>query len=217
MADSYSIYKQNQARANAPAAQQRVFASLEDMLSEPELQKIAYLLDVKVFDEKPLREESLAPLAARVGEDRTGVLNALVAAGVDDLGHRQLFVNSLTRAVREGRITRGWAKPPPEECAHCGARAAKDKKLLTCGRCKTARYCNAKCQKEHWVGGHKAECKKPDPTMISEWAKVTEGGELDEFKQKFARKIGTGGCMGGPVYADGHSSMVNGKVKDIRE
>ena len=44
----------------------------------------------------------------------------------------------------------------------CGGCGAKDNKtnLLTCGRCKVIFYCNINCQKKHWKGGHKQECKE---------------------------------------------------------
>ena len=50
--------------------------------------------------------------------------------------------------------------PPPDLCAHCGKEPDAKKKLLTCGRCKVAKYCNAACQKAHWGAGHKGTCKK---------------------------------------------------------
>jgi ankyrin repeat protein len=40
-------------------------------------------------------------------------------------------------------------------CEYCLAVAADGKKLLMCGRCKTARYCNAECQRADW-GRHKS-------------------------------------------------------------
>ncbi|XP_054892310.1 histone-lysine N-methyltransferase SMYD3 [Poeciliopsis prolifica] len=42
-----------------------------------------------------------------------------------------------------------------EVCHHCFTR---QETLLRCSQCKTARYCNAACQKQAWPG-HKRECK----------------------------------------------------------
>lgn len=43
-------------------------------------------------------------------------------------------------------------------CNHCGE---ADKALRSCGRCKTALYCNRNCQSEDWTkGGHKQKCIK---------------------------------------------------------
>ena len=43
-------------------------------------------------------------------------------------------------------------------CSACGATPTR---LMICARCKTARYCNRACQKEHWRAGHKMECTPP--------------------------------------------------------
>ena len=166
----------------APAAAPIAWNTLDDMLaSDSKLQQLQYMRELRVFDDKPLHEESLAVLAARVGEARSDFLSALLQAGVDAIGDRQLFANALVRGVREGRITRGWAKPPPETCAYCGSVPAKNKKLLTCGRCKSARYCNASCQKAHWGAGHKTACKPPAATPSSDWAKAIE--DVPQFLQ----------------------------------
>ena len=45
---------------------------------------------------------------------------------------------------------------PSNGCDQCGA---KKKKLLTCGACKRAHYCDSKCQTSNWAG-HKKECKR---------------------------------------------------------
>lgn len=45
----------------------------------------------------------------------------------------------------------------PYACAMC---AAPTDGRLRCGGCRQARYCDAKCQREHWrAGGHKALCR----------------------------------------------------------
>jgi hypothetical protein len=44
-----------------------------------------------------------------------------------------------------------------------GRGKGKDKKkppqLLSCGRCRVAKYCSVECQKEHWKAGHKQACE----------------------------------------------------------
>lgn len=44
-------------------------------------------------------------------------------------------------------------------CNTCGT--ASDK-LLLCGKCKTSAYCNASCQKLHWIAGHSKFCCKKE-------------------------------------------------------
>lgn len=36
------------------------------------------------------------------------------------------------------------------ECANCGVRAAGEKRLMKCGRCREAHYCSKECQTKHW-------------------------------------------------------------------
>ncbi|XP_024152173.1 histone-lysine N-methyltransferase SMYD3 [Oryzias melastigma] len=49
-------------------------------------------------------------------------------------------------------VSNKWAR---EVCHHCFTRCET---LLRCSQCKTARYCNAACQKQAWPG-HKKECR----------------------------------------------------------
>lgn len=42
-------------------------------------------------------------------------------------------------------------------CNHCFARVPK---VLRCAGCGVVAYCGGACQKAHWKGGHKAECKR---------------------------------------------------------
>ena len=206
------------ARARAMTQSQRgppparpPLANLTQMFAEPALKPLQYMLDLRVFDELPLREEPLAVLCARVGEDRSGFLAALARAGVDSVGDRQKFANALLHAVREGRITRGWAKPPPATCAHCGALPVGQKKLLTCGRCKQARYCNATCQRAHWAAGHKAACCAPATDKVAEWRSVGEGNEAESAAPNaWKKQVGVGGWGGHPILGDG-------VVRDHRE
>ena len=45
-------------------------------------------------------------------------------------------------------------------CSACGKVPAGTDKLLTCGACKQARYCDRACQLKHWHAGHKRECRQ---------------------------------------------------------
>ena len=184
-------------------------------LEDPGMESIKYIKDIEALTSQPI-----AVLAAQIGEDRTQFMKLLEDNGVATLAERQLFTNSLAKAVRLGRITRGWAKAPepPNACSLCGKPPAKDKKLLVCGRCKEVKYCNSGCQKAHWAAGHKAVCAKPKPSIVEEWAKVDEEGGINGYrKARYMEKVGAGGSAGSPVYVDGHSAMVNGVVKDIRQ
>ena len=143
------------------------WTTLKEMTSEPGLQSLQYLQSLEAF------QEPLAALAARVGEDRSAFLDFLKASGVESLGDRQLFANSLVRGARDGHITAGWARPEPSRCSHCAALPTGTKALLTCGRCKTAKYCNAGCQRAHWAAGHKAQCQRPP--RPAGFANVPEG------------------------------------------
>lgn len=44
----------------------------------------------------------------------------------------------------------------PKVCWSCSKPSSK---LLRCGRCKEATYCDKKCQTDHWKNGHKCECE----------------------------------------------------------
>lgn len=42
-------------------------------------------------------------------------------------------------------------------CSQCGIELTVIRK---CGRCDSTIYCNKTCQKNHWISGHKYECRK---------------------------------------------------------
>ncbi|KAK3091847.1 hypothetical protein FSP39_023140 [Pinctada imbricata] len=42
----------------------------------------------------------------------------------------------------------------------CRKQQADGKKILYCGDCRLARYCNEECQKEHWRSDHREKCLK---------------------------------------------------------
>jgi len=48
-----------------------------------------------------------------------------------------------------------WKERPFHDCAACGKRAQG---LSNCGGCKSARYCDEVCAKNHWKA-HKPDCK----------------------------------------------------------
>ena len=58
----------------------------------------------------------------------------------------------------------GKAADPPEPPAErhpCGLCGAEDARKV-CGACKTARYCSAACQRDHWRA-HRRNCAAPVP------------------------------------------------------
>jgi len=135
------------------------YASLDDLLREAELSHLSSI--------DGIREEPFSVIASRAHEDRLAFLSYLDKdVGIPDINDRQKLANALIRAVRESRVPR-WAGDIPkpvvpkvrEACAHCG-RAVE--KLLTCGRCKQAKYCGAACQRQAWPS-HKAKCQRPPP------------------------------------------------------
>ena len=40
----------------------------------------------------------------------------------------------------------------------CSSPSCRNEGLKSCGRCLTAKYCSAECQRSHWKGGHKLVC-----------------------------------------------------------
>lgn len=135
------------------------FPSLDDLLRDADLLHLGSLDSIRV--------EPFSVIASRAVEDRLAFLTYLdKEAGIDDINDRQKLANALIRAVRENRVPR-WAGDVPkpaapkmrEPCAHCGRGVEK---LLTCGRCKQAKYCGAACQRQAWPS-HKSKCQKPPP------------------------------------------------------
>jgi ankyrin repeat protein len=78
------------------------------------------------------------------------------------------MVNEVNQA--EAGKRRKKAKASAEiKCAHCMKKLSPD--APRCAICKTVQYCGRKCQRAHWVAGHKKEC--------SILAKTTQGVRLD--------------------------------------
>jgi hypothetical protein len=79
----------------------------------------------------------------------TGVLHWVVKGGYDPIAG----LEELLRRAEEGS----------KYCSNNGCEVAGHwKDFKACPQCKTARYCGAACQKEHWTtGGHKEKCGKP--------------------------------------------------------
>jgi len=76
-------------------------------------------------------------------------------------------VGNLVRAIQNGGGT--------ECCNHCGS--VPDGKLLACGGCGLAKYCNSSCQKKGWKT-HKLVCKTAKQSVVS--------GDADWFANNIA-------------------------------
>jgi len=144
-----------------PAGPQKpLFQNLTELLSDAGT-------DLLYAARTPLSEKPLAVVCAMVEEGRPEFLELLREHGVENLAHRQRVANALTKAVRAGRVVRGWAKAEPEawetQCAHCRKKASETVKLSTCTRCKAVKYCGAACQRAAWPH-HKGVCKRVEPT-----------------------------------------------------
>jgi hypothetical protein len=50
-------------------------------------------------------------------------------------------------------------------CANeaCGAHEVRDRAFHCCGRCRSVHYCRRKCQRAHWLAGHRQECQEAAP------------------------------------------------------
>ncbi|KAL1526334.1 hypothetical protein AB1Y20_015048 [Prymnesium parvum] len=138
-----------------------------------------------------LAETPLPVLCAMIEEDRPAFLEFIKDAGMETLAHRQRLTNALSKGLREGRVTRGWATPEPAqwetECGHCHKKASDVVKLSLCARCRGVKYCGALCQKAAWPG-HKGRCQRPvanetktvleTPSGHKSWASANPDPEL---------------------------------------
>jgi len=87
---------------------------------------------------------------------------------------------------KEEKTTKSAAKTAPKApekvtCRNCG----KDNPKVGCGKCKTAKYCNADCQKKDWQF-HKRICKAPEDKDKEDAKK--EKKEEDKDKEKARSK-----------------------------
>lgn len=66
-------------------------------------------------------------------------------------------------------------------CDNCGKHEAEGHgtKLVKCSGCKSARYCNRKCQHEHWKKGHRESCETAKK-LRNNVKKYVRAGGLDE-------------------------------------
>jgi hypothetical protein len=64
---------------------------------------------------------------------------------------------------------------PAPKCASCGKQGVAKK----CAKCKLKCYCSAACQKQHWKGGHKAECAAITDKVGQALAQCATNGDAD--------------------------------------
>ncbi len=68
-------------------------------------------------------------------------------------------------------------------CAHCGAAAAADRKLLICTQCRGVKYCSGKCQAAAWPS-HKRACKLAVAAKAAAAAADTSSGDDQQQQQQ---------------------------------
>lgn len=66
---------------------------------------------------------------------------------------------SIEKDALRGQIT--------DSCDSCGVTPAGGQKMKRCTRCRTARYCSAKCHKEAWEKGHRRYCVDARGLVVS--------------------------------------------------
>jgi hypothetical protein len=87
-------------------------------------------------------------------DEKVGGKNAGVVHG----GVKRVVIGKVFRHAGSGKeqsllFGRDIDRAPKLGCAACGDASAR----LSCGRCKSVRYCNAACQRLHWLS-HKVIC-----------------------------------------------------------
>ena len=103
---------------------------------------------------------------------------------------------------RAAKIARNGG-PLYEWCDSCGTYPPADSKLQRCSRCKAAKYCNADCQKPHWLQ-HKAPCKAGTAEPAELPSQVAYNAALSEVDRRlmsdgqyFATVVARGAQEGG--------------------
>lgn len=110
---------------------------------------VRYLLKecgVKVL---PGMVEQMRRTSRRSCDDR---INYLITKGAAVDGPEHKFVEEVFASKM-----RKYDQLFIRKCAFCGTIASSK----SCAGCSRARYCSRECQKRHWRGGHKAECRAP--------------------------------------------------------
>merc|ERR1719317_16606 len=89
--------------------------------------------------------------------------------------------------TKRGKLNRPKLEPPPPRCSFCDKLLTKP---LSCGQCKTARYCSRNCQRKDWKT-HKKTCRPYQPPRRDK--------QLNDKFQKMVEEVlkGKGGGAGG--------------------
>jgi hypothetical protein len=106
----------------------------------------------------------LADLLKKIGYSSIASKNALVKHGMVLMAHEKELETLSIETMHALRTFLDPAFPyclqkPYKACHWCQKPEDPTKKLLSCGRCNGARYCNKRCQTAHWLW-HKQECCK---------------------------------------------------------
>ena len=110
---------------------------------------------------------------AQVSQGETSDFIANIRAALAADGGAALAALRAAGAAYDAEVARLLATLPPgptepdvsqRRCssASCNAPEKHAGQFKTCGRCRSAWYCSAACQRAHWKAAHKRECKPPD-------------------------------------------------------
>ena len=116
-----------------------------------------------VFSVSPAHNSVQAPAVFQAyGKGYVGYLGDV--NGEEGTSKAILALCGLTPSTSPPTVSRGIANPKAggTYCAGCGEQeppVGQGERYQRCGKCQKCYYCSKKCQKKHWDGGHKKECK----------------------------------------------------------
>lgn len=82
----------------------------------------------------------------------------------------QMIMDKINSPVSQGEVTNNLDAKSSENCDNCGIFFEGTR---MCSKCKKAKYCSKKCQREHWKF-HKAACKKETDIVENKAAKKAD-------------------------------------------
>lgn len=145
-------------------AVRRILNTFDDAGFSPSL-AAASLMNIKALE--CFRDLGAKLLDSKVNGRVSNQVQDMVRTMESQLPMMNPQVGNLVRAIQNGGGT--------ECCNHCGS--VPDGKLLACGGCGLAKYCNSSCQKKGWKT-HKLVCKTAKQSVVS--------GDADWFANNIA-------------------------------